>query len=176
MLAILYILSGFAISFLLGNLLPVLSSSRIRGSPQASGWIWSAALSSGFALYAILQAFLLRADGAAAASVILRIQGACLALTLSAISGFGATLGNRKLDAFDYIAMGAYWLLAFWSALSPAVITTAARTPLAPSSAMMLGTVSGGVAMTARSGTPSNSRTDVTQACSSTWRCFGLSN
>ena len=42
----------------------------------------------------------------------------------------------------------------------PAVITTAARVPLAPSSAMSAGIVAGGVTMTARSGAAGSAATD----------------
>ena len=48
-----------------------------------------------------------------------------------------------------------------WSAaLTPAVITTAVRVPLAASSPMSPGTVAGGVAMTARSGAAGSEATE----------------
>lgn len=62
---------------------------------------------------------------------------------------FGPMMRNRCGLAASSIA----WRSPF-SRVSPAVMTTAVRVPFSPSSAMMPGTVSGGVTITAISGTP----------------------
>lgn len=61
-----------------------------------------------------------------------------------------------------------------FSFVSPAVMTTAARVPFSPSSLISPGTVTAGVMMTARSGTPGMSPTDAWQRRPASVWYFGL--
>ena len=62
-------------------------------------------------------------------------------------------LGPMIRKRFGRAASSMAWRRPF-SRVSPAVMTTAARPPISPSSPMMPGTRAGGVAMTPRSGAP----------------------
>ena len=59
---------------------------------------------------------------------------------------------------------------------TPAVMTTAARVPFAPSSPISCGTVCGGVTITARSGAAGRASTEAWQSWPSMLLCFGLTS
>ncbi len=101
--------------------------------------------------------------------------GLCEKLALRPMPG---TIRPRQLGPWMRSRCGraASSMARFRSSRIPAVMTTAARVPLAPSSAISAGMVAGGVTSTARSGAAGSDATEGWQACPSMAPYFGLTS